>query len=157
MWWDATTMSDPEKRALGQAESFAESWEHFVLSLRRAQARGAGAAGQLTLAQYYLLSAVESSRETPLGKLARASGIAAPTATRLVDGLERAGLLRRIPAPEDRRAVAISLTEEGGRRLAVKREELSRRRRRLYDALEPEDRERAERLLRHLAQLIEDL
>jgi DNA-binding MarR family transcriptional regulator len=136
------------------AVGFAEAWEAFVLAMRRAQARAQRSPEDLTLAQYYLLGPLERDRAVPLCELAESAGIAAPTATRLVDRLETAGVLRRDRLPSDRRTVLISLTEEGRRQLRRKREALARRRRRLYEQLEPGEREQSERLLRHLAELV---
>ncbi len=138
-------------------ERFTEAWDAFVLAIRRAQARGPQSADDLTLAQYYLLSPLESDRGVPLSRLAESAGIAPPTATRIVDGLEKAGLVRRERSATDRRAVLVSLTATGHRSVTRKRSELAERRRRLYENLEPEERRQSERLLRHLAELIGQL
>ena len=45
--------------------------------------------------------------------LAHALRIEGPTLTRHIDGLEEAGLVVRRPAPRDRRAVQVELTEAG--------------------------------------------
>lgn len=139
------------------AASFAEAWDDFVLAVRRAQARGQDSPDELTLAQYYLLLPLAQESALPLGQLAAAAGIAAPTATRIIDGLERCGVIRRERTESDRRAVLVSLTTNGQRTLRRKRQQLAHRRRRLYQRLEPSERKQAERLLRHLAQLISEL
>jgi DNA-binding MarR family transcriptional regulator len=74
-----------------------------------------------------------------------------------VDGLEKAGVLRRERSGSDRRAVLVSLTSTGRERLARKERQLARRRRLLYDRLDPAERAQSERLLRHLAELIGEL
>ena len=138
-----------------QAEDrFEAAWDEFLLALRRSQARGRQAPDDLTLAQYYLLHPLEREDGVPLCQLADFAGIAAPTATRLVDGLENAGVIRRRRSETDRRTVEISLTQDGRRRLERKHQQLARRRHRLYENLEPGEREQSERLLRHLAELI---
>src|SRR5215217_7620185 len=63
-----------------------------------------------------------------LGELADAERVTAPTMTRIVDGLERDGLARREPHPEDGRSVRVVLTERG-------REVFARARQRRLDAL----------------------
>lgn len=128
-----------------------------MLAIRRAQARGQQSPEDLTLAQYYLLSPLESEPSVPLCQLAESAGIAAPTATRLVDGLEQAGVLRRGRSTRDRRSVLGALTETGRARVARKRRQLARRRRHLYERLEPPERKHAERLLLHLAELVGQL
>ena len=83
--------------------------------------------------------------------------MAPPTATRMLDGLERAGVVTRRPSEADRRCVNVELTGEGGRLLAEKRDLVTRKRRALFDSLTAEERENAEQLLRRLASVIDDL
>lgn len=54
-----------------------------------------------------------------MGELASALAIDPPNATAVVDDLERQGLLRRRPHPEDRRAKLVETTERG-RELAAR-------------------------------------
>jgi DNA-binding MarR family transcriptional regulator len=128
-----------------------------LLSVRRAQARGQKTSEGLTLAQYYLLRPLDESPALPLSDLADRAGIAGPTATRIIDGLERDGALRRDRSSEDRRTVLISLTTRGRRLLGRKHRELTQRRQRLYAQLDHAEREQSERLLRHLAELLGQL
>jgi len=138
----------------GAAQRFEEAWERFVLAVRRAQARGAQASDGLTLAQYYLLRPIAQGGNLPLSQLAAAAGIAAPTATRIVDGLESAGLVRRSRSMADRRTVFVSLTARGRARVRCKRDRIAERRHRLYESLDPLEREQAEHVLRHLTELL---
>lgn len=48
-----------------------------------------------------------------VSELARAAGFSSRNVTGLVDTLERAGLVRRAPDPDDRRAVLVSITDAG--------------------------------------------
>jgi DNA-binding MarR family transcriptional regulator len=153
-------MSDKRQGSTADQEAavhFARAWDEFVLAIRRSQARNQAGPGELTLAQYYLLSALDESGSLSVSQLAEAAGVAVPTATRLVDGLERAGLLGRERSATDRRAVRVSLTKSGRAQLSRRRRQLIRRRRALYERLEPGEREQSERLLRHLAELIREL
>lgn len=50
-----------------------------------------------------------------IGALAAAEGVAAPTMSRLVDGLEADGLVRRERDPEDARGVLVTATAKGER------------------------------------------
>lgn len=136
------------------ADGFARAWDEFVLAVRRSQARGQTAPGELTLAQYYLLASLAQAPWRTVSELAEAAGVAAPTATRLVDGLERASLLCRERSTTDRRAVRVSLTDEGREQVRRRQRQLTRRRRALYERLDPAERAQSERLLRHLAELI---
>jgi DNA-binding MarR family transcriptional regulator len=61
------------------------------------------------------LSVVVFAGPLQIGELAAAEGVAAPTMTRLVDGLERDGLVVRTPDPDDGRAVRVRATSKGNR------------------------------------------
>ncbi|HEV8563301.1 MAG TPA: MarR family transcriptional regulator [Actinomycetota bacterium] len=63
------------------------------------------------------LSVVVYAGPIPIGELASAEGVRPPTMTRLVDGLEHDGLVKREPHPEDRRGVVVRATPKGVRRL----------------------------------------
>ncbi len=139
------------------AARFAAAWDDFVLAIRRAQARGQQASEGLTLAQYYMLVPLSVERAMPVSRLAEFAGVAAPTATRMIDSLQRAGAVRRERTHDDRRTVLISLTNAGRELIRSKQGELARGRRLLYERLGPEEREPSERLLRHLAELIGQL
>lgn len=150
--------SSPE--AAGDADAadrFAAAWDEFVLAIRRAQARGQGGREGLTLAQYYLLLPLLGRGSRPPSQLAELAGIAAPTATRLLDGLERGGLIVRERSPDDRRTVLVSLTRRGRDRLRERERQLAQRRRRIFERLAPDEREQSERLLRHLAEVVAEL
>jgi DNA-binding MarR family transcriptional regulator len=61
------------------------------------------------------LSVVVFAGPIGIGALAAAEGVAAPTMTRLVDGLQRDGLVRRRPDPADARGVLVEPTATGKR------------------------------------------
>jgi DNA-binding MarR family transcriptional regulator len=71
--------------------------------------------------------------------------------TKLADRMERAGLIRRVPCPGDRRSLLATLTPEGravlGRALAVHVPGVQRH---LVDRLSPEQRRELEEILRRL-------
>jgi len=148
-------MSDRSNRR--QEELFAEAFERLMLAARRLQARPGTRSSELSLAQYYILVELKLAGELPLGRLAAEVGIAPPTATRLVDGLELEGLLTRRRPSHDRRTVLLSLTAAGRARLAAKRRELTRRRAALYRRLSEAERREAPALLGHLAELLQQL
>lgn len=58
-------------------------------------------------------------RRRPLGELAEMLGVVPRTMTDVVDVLERDGLIRRAPAPHDRRSVHAQLTKAGLERTAA--------------------------------------
>jgi DNA-binding MarR family transcriptional regulator len=59
------------------------------------------------------LSVVVFAGPIGIGALAAAEGVTAPTMSRLVDGLERDGLVRREADPEDARGVLVRATAPG--------------------------------------------
>jgi DNA-binding MarR family transcriptional regulator len=61
------------------------------------------------------LSIVVSSGPIGIGALAAIEGVTAPTMSRLVDGLERDGLVQRAPDPDDARGVLVRATPRGSR------------------------------------------
>jgi DNA-binding MarR family transcriptional regulator len=63
------------------------------------------------------LSVVVFAGPIGIGALATAEGVAAPTMSRLVDGLERDGLVVRGPDPDDARGVLVRATSKGSRTL----------------------------------------
>jgi DNA-binding MarR family transcriptional regulator len=73
------------------------------------------------------LSVVVFAGPLGIGALAAAEGVTAPTMSRLVDGLERDGLVRRAPDPTDARGVLVRATPKGTRALTRGRAQRLRR------------------------------
>jgi DNA-binding MarR family transcriptional regulator len=67
----------------------------------------------ITSAQGSVLVMVASGKCTLAAELAREYGIDASAATRLVDRLEKRGLLTRVRCSQDRRVVRLAVTPEG--------------------------------------------
>lgn len=143
------------------ATEFDAAWDEFFGAIRRARGRAAAEAERegLSVAQFGLLYsfvALGRGDVLPVGALAEAAGIAQPTATRMLDGLERQGIVERRPSTEDRRSVSVQLTDRGRRLLNRKRKLVDTKRKAVFESLDPDDRESAARLLRTLASAIED-
>lgn len=139
-------------------EALWKSWDDFFTALNQARGRAArGQADGLTVPQYRLLSAVARWPEARSGELAGLVGVSAPTTTRMLSGLERAGIVRRTAVPGDRRSVTVALTAKGRRLLERKEAVVSEKRRALYDSLTAPERRQARLLLRRLAEAIEAL
>src|SRR3954465_7656515 len=86
------------------------AWSEFVAAIRCARQPRRDADG-LSLAQHELLRPLLEQETMRVGQLAGAAGVRGPTATRMLDGLERAALVHRVHSRSDRRHVRISLTE----------------------------------------------
>jgi DNA-binding MarR family transcriptional regulator len=141
------------------ADRFAAAWDDFFAAVRRARGRAAQRveAGSLTLTQFQLLAAFEREREMPVGEVALAGGVAAPTATRMLAGLERDGIVERHSSEVDRRSVLVRLTPKGKRMLKAKRTAISAKQLAIYESLSATERRQAESILRRLAVAMEDL
>ena len=66
-----------------------------------------------SLPVWLILSTLRGQAHASQHDLARAIGIEGPTLTRHLDQLEAGGLVRRVPHPDDRRAVLVEPTEAG--------------------------------------------
>jgi MarR family transcriptional regulator, organic hydroperoxide resistance regulator len=136
---------------------FTAAWDDFSNALLRARSRAWQQQTPLTPAQYYLLLALNNEPELGVGEMAAAAGCTSPTATRMLDGLERDGVVVREPSTDDRRRTIVSLTAKGKRLLAQQRRAGQQKKQRLYDQLSPAERRQTEVLLHRLAQVIVDL
>jgi DNA-binding MarR family transcriptional regulator len=135
---------------------FLTAFDAFTQAVRRA--RGAAAAnGGLTLSQYGLLEGLINRRAARVQELAGNAGITPSTATRILDALERRGVVRRARSLDDRRAVAVSLTDLGRELLEDQQEWLRGRQRAFYASLPAPEQEFAPDLLLRLAALIDEL
>jgi DNA-binding MarR family transcriptional regulator len=107
----------------------------------------------LDSAEHKALSALAQAgppyRSTP-GKLGKRMDLSSGAMTNRLDRLEEAGLIRRLPDPDDRRGVVVELTEEGGRvyqqavGVQAKKEAL------VTDALNEREKKQLNSLLRRL-------
>ncbi len=145
-----------------ELQAFADAFGEFMRATRRARGRVAdepAGDGDLTLSQYQLLDALlDATGPLTVREVAVGAGVASPTATRMLTGLERDGMIaRRRPATGDQRCVLVELTAEGRTRVEAKRERVARWRRDLFESLMPSERRQAARLLDQLAAAVDDL
>lgn len=109
---------EPWPRLAAAKLSALASGEDLVARLRLAmirltrQLRRADPAG-LSLAAVSALTTIALRGQMTLGELAEAERLQSPSVTRIVDRLEEAGLVRRVPGREDRRIVRAVATEAG--------------------------------------------
>jgi DNA-binding MarR family transcriptional regulator len=140
------------------AERFVAAWETFAAAIRRARSRAAERPdGKLTPAQFRLLAALEDAPSLSVGELAQEAGVSSPTATRMLDGLEQEGIVRRERDADDRRRIAVHPTAAGKRALGEARARTDAAREQIYASLTAEERAQAERLLPRLAEAIEQI
>ena len=100
-----TTQNDDALQAL--ASDFREALRHSVYLVRRLDFDGELSAAQLSTLKMLLDDGVR------VGEIARNLGVRVPSATEQIIKLEKAGLARREPDPNDSRAVRVVLTADG--------------------------------------------
>jgi len=94
-----------------------DAWQLLVRIFfdQRAQLPSIAAELQLSPAQIHVLRLIEPGHPLPMGRLACTLSCDASNITGLVDRLESRGLVRRRPAPTDRRVKVLDLTPSGVR------------------------------------------
>jgi DNA-binding MarR family transcriptional regulator len=138
-------------------DQFTAAWETFFRTTRRLRSRAGKAEIEgLSLPQYHLLEALRDEHELSVGALAEAAGVAPPTATRMLDCLARDGHVERRHSEADRRAVLVTLTPSGRSAVEAAHQQVSAWRRRVFEALEPEEREQVAVLLNRLSEVLEE-
>ncbi|HEX9089824.1 MAG TPA: MarR family transcriptional regulator [Arthrobacter sp.] len=109
--------SEPaDPRLVALAQDFREALRHSIYLVRRLDADGELSAAQLSTLKMLMDGADAASGEgngARVGEIARNLGVKVPTATEQIIKLERAGLARREPDPNDSRAVRVTLTAAG--------------------------------------------
>lgn len=142
--------------APSSTDAFIDAWRHYSRAVQKAKVRH-GNEGELSLAQALLLNPLQETPAMTVGALAERAEVAKPTATRMLDALERAGYVDRRQDDADRRAVRVSLTKDGERVLLERWAAFRAGLERTSDALSPDERERATALLRRLADLMDEI
>jgi len=102
----------PHNKSPSDYERAAEALRDFYLRSHRVMDRIMAAKGA-SFARAKMLMHISRQGQLRSIDLASALGYAPRTITEAIDGLERDGLVRREPDPDDRRAKRISLTPAG--------------------------------------------
>jgi MarR family transcriptional regulator, organic hydroperoxide resistance regulator len=154
-------MATKTNSSAAEVQAFASGLEEFMRALRTARGRfnRAPLQPELSASQFHLLEPLTSAdRPLAVCALAEAAGVAAPTATRMLDGLVKRGLAERMrPEVGDRRRVEVTLTPAGRGLVEAKRERIARAREEVFERLSPSERKAAARLLHSLAAAIDEL
>lgn len=108
---------------------------------------------KLDRGEWWLLGALRRSgppyRKSP-GKLAEDIGLSSGAMTNRLDRLEEAGLIRRLPDPDDRRALQVELTDQGWQAWQDSVGAQARKEFLVASALDPNEKEALNALLRRL-------
>ena len=142
--------------ATSEQDAFSSALLDFLRATRRMRGR-LGDGDALSLSQYHLLEPLIDGERLATCELALAAGVSAPTATRMLTGLEREGLVERVPCEADRRVVHVNLTDEGRDRVLAARARGEARRAEIFASLSEGERRQAARLLERLADAVEGL
>lgn len=106
------TVNGPKQSSLRDPGKVADfilfSQREFLLNLSKDLSRG-----NISFAQFYLMSYLGTSRELTMTDIARKMGHSTAAATGLVDRLEKLGYVERMHAADDRRKVLVRITTKG--------------------------------------------
>ena len=107
-----------------------KDYDEILIALRRIM-RAADLQSQklvrqsgLTVPQLLVMQAIEKEESPSTSTLARHIVVSQATVTRIIDRLERAGLVKREKSSKDKRVVNVRLTEEGRSKLETAPEPL---------------------------------
>jgi DNA-binding MarR family transcriptional regulator len=145
-----TALSDAE------ADEIAQAADELFFALRKARSAGAGQDGGLSLPQLTLLEPLAAEAELPVGRLAAAADVTIPTATRMLQQLEAAGVVTRRRHPDDERKVLVGLTAEGGTRLNLLMARRRERQARAFAEFSPAERRQLVTLLGRLTGVMKE-
>jgi DNA-binding MarR family transcriptional regulator len=107
----------------------------------------------LSYGEYKLLGHLRHQRPEPrlsAGRLAQWAELSSGAMTNRIDQLEKAGLVKRLPDPDDRRGILVELTDEGRHAYDEAVGAQSERENRMTAALNPREKDRLNALLRRL-------
>ncbi|MBI4289835.1 MAG: MarR family transcriptional regulator [Chloroflexi bacterium] len=108
----------------------------------------------LTLPQFFALSCLYSGESLP-SHLSRRLMVSKPTATVVVDGLVKRGLVERGAGPDDRRQVTLRLTPAGRRVCEAHRQAVEQRLCRAFAGLGTDELQRLLLALRDLQRVLQ--
>jgi len=112
--------------------------------------------GELSHAQFELLSELFERGELPAGELAAAARLTPATVTQMLDHLAEQGHVERVRSPTDRRVVVSRLTRQGQRKIEAKRAAWKGRWEQALEGVSPAQLRAATLVLERLAAMVED-
>ncbi len=137
----STTSARSSRSDLRSVSGLADGLRPVVMRLARRlrQVRADGL--ELTASQLSAMGTLAHADDQPIGALAAAEKVAAPSMTRIVNALQERGLVARTPDPSDRRQSLVSLTPSGRDLLLLNRRRRSEWLARRIAELDPDDKE----------------
>lgn len=110
----------------------------------------------LTHQDFHVLATLRNSGSRTPGALAKYSELSTGAMTSRLDKLEREGLIRRVPSPDDRRSVVVELTDAGRKKYEQTVSVQARKEAFFASALSKPEQKRLNGLLRKLMLALED-
>jgi MarR family transcriptional regulator, organic hydroperoxide resistance regulator len=154
-------MNAPTKqRARPREEAIAQLGSAFkgaMAAIRRLRGRDTHRPGELSFAQYHLLSGLTKCDQLSAGELALAADLSPATVTQMLDSLTEMGLLERTRSERDRRVVNCTLTRRGRELLTERRARLEQRWQKELAQFSTQDLATAAAVLDRLRALYDDL
>lgn len=147
-----TTGNQPPTAA--EVDELVQAADAVFFAMRKARSAGADRDGGLSLPQVTLLEPLAAEPELPVGRLAAAADVTIPTATRMLQQLEAAGVVVRRRSPEDERKVLVTLTPEGSERLTRLLHRRRERQAEAFGVFSPAERRQLVTLLHKLVPVI---
>ncbi len=114
------------------------------------------AGGELSHAQFELLSELHERGDLPAGELAAAARLTPATVTQMLDHLAEQGHVERVRSQSDRRVVLSRLTRQGARKIEAKRAAWQQRWEHALAGFDAEELRASTRVLERLAAMVED-
>lgn len=108
----------PREEALAQLGS---AFKGAMAAVRRLRGRDTHRPGELSFAQYHLLSGLAERDGLSAGELAATAELSPAAVTQLLDSLAEMGLVERTRSERDRRVVTCTLTVRGRELMAARR------------------------------------
>ncbi|WP_150238023.1 MarR family winged helix-turn-helix transcriptional regulator [Nocardiopsis quinghaiensis] len=142
-----------------ELEEFQRAWTELINAAIHARSRsghGHRGADELTLTQALLMEVVRGMDTPSVGAVAQIVGVSSPSATRMIQQLERKGMMARRRSERDERSTVVAITEEGERILAIRRRDMERKQRQIFDAIRPSLRPLVLTLLHDLREALDE-
>lgn len=129
----------------------------IVASAKLVRASARLSATEVPPAVWRALAILDEHGEMRVGDFAAVDRCSQPTATAMFKRLESHGVVERVPDPDDRRAVKISLSAKGHQRLEELREGVADALRERMESLEQRDRAALDSGLDVVKRLLDDV
>jgi len=146
----------PQRTDVEVIEDLRAALREFLAAQRRLRGRDAQRPG-LTFSQHAVLRVLADGEEHSAGELATAADLTPASITKMLDGLSRAGLLERVPDPDDRRRVGVRITPEGRDAFDAKNRQITAAWAEVLEDADPDEIEGMASAMRRLAALFDAL